>query len=90
VQAHYLRHHGFVRPGELDRAVLLLAQRGVPVDWVHGRFDAICPPQNSRAWAALGRRLAPQQVTLTEPLSGHLGTEPGMLASLRAVVRRQG
>lgn len=87
VQAHYLRHRGFVRPGELDRAVLLLAQRGVPVDWVHGRFDAICPPQNSRAWAALGARTAPPRAVLHPPPSGHLGHEPAMLAALRACVR---
>ena len=87
VQAHYLWHRGFVRPGELDRAVLLLAQRGVPVDWVHGRFDAICPPQNSRAWAALGARTAPPCATLHQPPSGHLGHEPTMLAALRACVR---
>jgi len=90
IQAHYLQHRGFVRPGALDGAVLGLARQGVSVDWVHGACDAVCPPANSRAWVALGRRLAPQQVTLTEPLSGHLGGEPGMLAALRAVVRRHG
>jgi proline iminopeptidase len=88
IQAHYLQHRGFVRPGALDGAVQGLARQGVLVDWVHGACDAVCPPAYSRAWAALGRRLAPQQVTLTEPLSGHLGAEPGMLAALRAVVRR--
>ena len=55
LQAHYPAHRGFVRPGELDAAVLALARHGVPVDWVHGRFDAICPPGNSRRWAAMGR-----------------------------------
>ena len=35
--------------------MLALARHGVPVDWVHGRFDAICPPGNSRRWAAMGR-----------------------------------
>ena len=90
IQAHYLQHRGFVRPGALDDAVLGLARQGVPVDWVHGACDAVCPPANSRVWAALGRRLAPLQVTLSGPLSGHLGAEPGMLAALRAVVRRPG
>ncbi|PKO65742.1 MAG: prolyl aminopeptidase [Betaproteobacteria bacterium HGW-Betaproteobacteria-16] len=90
IQAHYLQHRGFVRPGALDCAVLGLARLGIPVDWVHGACDAVCPPANSRTWAAMGRRLAPQRVTLTEPLSGHLGAEPGMLAALRAVVRRHG
>ena len=86
VQAHYLLHRGFVRPGELDRAVRTLAQRGAPVAWVHGRCDAICPPGNSRGWAALGQRLAPGSASLTMPLSGHLGHEPLMLAALRREV----
>lgn len=80
VQAHYLRHRGFVRPGGLDRAVQALAAQAVPVDWVHGRFDAVCPPANSRRWAAMTGRL-----TLTA--SGHLGHEPAMLAALRRTVR---
>jgi proline iminopeptidase len=80
VQAHYLRHRGFLRSGDLDRAVVALVGRGVPIDWVHGRCDAVCPPANSRRWAALGGRL-------TLPLSGHLGHEPDLLAALRARVR---
>lgn len=80
VQAHYLRHRGFLRPSDLDRAVLALARQGTPVDWVHGRFDAVCPPANSRRWAAMGGRL-------TLPLSGHLGHEPDLLATLRERVR---
>jgi len=80
VQGHYLRHRGFMRPAALDQAVHGLAAQGVPIDWVHGRFDAVCPPANSRRWARLGGRL-------TQPLSGHLGHEPDMLAALRARVR---
>ena len=82
LQAHYLRHRGFVRPGELDAAVLALARHGVPVDWVHGRFDAICPPGNSRRWAAMGRPHARLQLVA----SGHLGAEPAMLWALRYCV----
>ena len=82
LQAHYLRHRGFVRPGELDAAVLALARHGVPVDWVHGRFDAICPPGNSRRWAAMGRPHARLQLVA----SGHLGAEPAMLRALRYCV----
>lgn len=80
VQAHYLRHRGFLRPGDLDRAVLALARQGMPIAWVHGRVDAVCPPDNSRRWAAMGARLV-------LPLAGHLGHEPELLAALRAVVR---
>lgn len=81
VQAHYLRHRGFLRPEHLGRAVVALARRGVPVEWVHGRFDVICPPANSRRWAVAGGRL-------TQPPSGHLGHEPAMLAALQSAVRR--
>lgn len=84
IQAHYLLHRGFVRLPALDQAVRQLAAQGIPVDWVHGRFDAICPPANSRRWAAMG---LPGLASLQTPCSGHLGFEPGMLAALRATVR---
>ena len=87
IQAHYLRHAGFVRAGELDRGVLQAARHGLAVDWVHGRFDAICPPANSRRWAALGRA-ADGDVTHVESHSGHLSHEPDMLGALRKSVRR--
>ena len=86
LQAHYLRHHGFVRPGQLDQAVRQLALRGMGVDWVHGRFDAICPPANSRRWAALGQRLGQKNARLHLVASGHLGGEPAMLQALRYCV----
>ena len=82
LQAHYLRHHGFVRPGALDAAVLALARQGIGVDWVHGRFDAICPPGNSRRWAAMGRPHARLHLVA----GGHLGAEPAMLRALRYCV----
>lgn len=88
IQAHYLLHRGFVRPGALDRAVMALAHAGVPVDWVHGRHDAVCPRRNSERWAALGRRRAPATpVTLSLSSAGHLGHEPATLAALRLRVR---
>lgn len=87
IQAHYLRHRGFMKAAQLDRGVLQAARCGVPVDWVHGRFDAICPPANSRRWASLGRA-AGGEVVHVEPHSGHLGHEPDMLNQLRSRVRR--
>ncbi|MBV8248680.1 MAG: alpha/beta fold hydrolase [Comamonas sp.] len=81
VQAHYLQHRGFVRPGALDGAVRALAQQGVAVDWVHGRFDAICPPANSRRWARMGLA-AGAAVSLRLPSCGHLADEPAMRAAL--------
>lgn len=90
IQCHYLLHRGFVRPGDLDQAVRMLARAGVPVDWVHGRFDAICPPENSRRWAAMGGRQHAGAARLLEPFSGHLGHEPAMLRALRTSVRSGG
>ena len=91
IQARYLARRGFTRPGQLEQTVRELAQRGVPVDWVHGRFDAVCPPANSRRWLALGQATAREAGTRPPrahwPLAGHLGSEPALLNVLRTVVR---
>lgn len=91
IQARYLARRGFMRPGQLERVVRTLARRGVPLDWVHGRFDAVCPPANSRRWLALGQAVARDASTRPPhaqwPLAGHLGSEPALLKALRAVVR---
>lgn len=86
IQAHYLARRGFTSPAALEQAVRHIARQGVPVDWVHGRFDSICPPANSRRWAASGRRHGSAPVRLFTPHSGHLGGEPDMLRTLRAVL----
>lgn len=88
IQAHYLRHGGFLRPGALDRAVRSLALHGIPSDWVHGRFDAICPPANSRRWRLQSQGLQTDLARGHWPQAGHLGSEPAMLAALRQVVRQ--
>lgn len=88
VQAHYLSHAGFVRPGQLDAAVLALARHGVAVDWVHGRFDAICPPGNSARWVALGRK-AGGVVRHRRPASGHLAVEVGVAEAMRECINRE-
>lgn len=87
IQSHYLARRGFLSPGALDRAVRGLALAGRPVDWVHGAFDAVCPPRNSRRWQALMERLAPGVSSLTLTCAGHLGHEPQTLAALRKLVR---
>ena len=86
IQGHYLRHQGFVRPGGLDSAARSLAVRGIPSDWVHGRFDAICPPTNSRRWLAGQEALAPGLACGHWPLAGHLSSEPGVAEALARVV----
>lgn len=87
IQAHYLRHKGFVSAGGLDTAVRSLALNGIPIDWVHGRFDAVCPPANSRRWRAQQEALAADLARSHWPLAGHLSGEPGMREALTRVVQ---
>ena len=89
VQAHYLIKRGCVRPGALDQAVRTAAKAGVAIDWVHGRFDAVCPSANSVAWAAMAPD-DPGTSRLHLTRSGHFGTEADTLELLRRTVRRSG
>lgn len=89
IQAHYLRHKGFLRPGELNQAVRVAAQHGIPSDWVHGRFDAICPPSNSRQWLAQTQAWQPGLACGYTPVAGHLGSEPGIRAVLQRIVQNR-
>ncbi|MGH8832347.1 MAG: alpha/beta fold hydrolase [Polaromonas sp.] len=88
IQGHYLRHKGFVRAGGLDAAVRSLAVHGIPSDWVHGRFDAVCSPANSRRWLAQQEALEPGLARGHWPLGGHLASEPGIRETLRQVVQQ--
>ncbi|MBH2019459.1 alpha/beta fold hydrolase [Polaromonas sp.] len=89
IQSHYLRHKGFLRPGDLDRAVGTLARHGLPSDWVHGQFDAVCPPGNSRQWVGQSQALQPGLARAHWPVAGHLAGEPAMRAALRRAVKNQ-
>ena len=87
IQGHYLQHRGFVPAGGLNAAVRSLAVHGIASDWVHGRFDAVCPPSNSRRWPA---QQAPDKSALASrhwPLAGHLASEPAIRLTLAQVVR---
>ncbi|MBL0943010.1 MAG: alpha/beta fold hydrolase [Hydrogenophaga sp.] len=83
VQARLLRRRAGLRPGALQRAVIACARAGVAVHWVHGDFDAVCPPANSARGAALGRAHG-GPVRHTRVHSGHLAHEPAMARALRA------
>lgn len=83
IQAHYLRHRGFVTRHVLDSAVHVLAHHRLAVDWIHGRFDAVCPVTHSQRWAAMGAKIG-GPVRLHRPYCGHLASE----APMRAVVRQ--
>ena len=89
LQSHYLRHKGFLRPGDLDRAVRALAKQGLPSDWLHGQFDAVCPPGNSQRWVKQIQGLQPGLARGHWPVAGHLAGEPAMRTALRCVVQSQ-
>lgn len=86
IQSHYLRHLGFQKPGDLDRAVRDLASHGIPSDWVHGRFDAVCPTSNSQNWLAKTQALNTSLARGHWPIGGHLATEPGLRSVLEKVI----
>jgi proline iminopeptidase len=86
IQAHLLRRRAGLRAGALDRAVIAAARAGVPMHWLHGECDAVCPFDNSRRWAALARDHG-GPATLVRVHSGHLATEPAMARALRDAVR---
>ena len=87
VQAHYLRRRCFLPAGGLDSAVRSLATHGIPSDWVHGRFDAVCPVANSQRWWRQLELAAPGLARNHRPVAGHLSGEPGMHDCLAQVVR---
>lgn len=88
IQAHYLRRQGFLPAGGLDAAVRSLATHGIPSDWVHGRFDAVCPVSNSQRWWAQLESASPGLARSHWPVAGHLSGEPGMHVCLAKVVRQ--
>ncbi len=86
IQARVLQRRAGLRAGALDRAVMAIARSGVAVHWLHGHFDAVCPPHNSRRWAAMGVTQG-GAVRFTPVPAGHLAGEPAMAAALRQAVR---
>lgn len=81
VQLQYLKHRCRLHPAQLDVAVARLAAHGVDCDWLHGRFDKVCRPANSQAWA--GRQGQPAHLVC----AGHLSSEPALADALVAAVR---
>ena len=88
IQSHHLAHRCGLAPGQWQQALQSVADSGMAVSWVHGRFDAVCPPDNS---LASHRRLseragARSRLWLTQ--AGHLGTEPLNRLALREAISR--
>lgn len=86
IQAHYLSRGCWVAPGDWTRWLDRAAGAGMGVQWVQGRFDMVCPRGIAGAAHARWRSLAPTASRLHLVLGGHLGTDPGVLAALRACV----
>jgi len=91
IQAHYLARGCGLRPGNWSSWQRRLAQSGVRVDWVHGRHDPVCPPRVAlEGHARWGQHAAHGGLSRLHRVNGgHLGTDPAVLAALRACVQRR-
>ena len=95
IQSHLLARRCGLRPGDWDLALRAVAAHGIATTWVHGRYDAVCPPANSLASQrrlsslvqSLNPGLAPGGSRLVQTRAGHLGQEPGNLRALREALR---
>jgi proline iminopeptidase len=78
LEAHYIAHSFFLRPGQLlDEAWRL---SGIPGVIVQGRYDLLCPPVAAEAVAvAWGSQCRLRFVER----AGHAMTEPGIFEALR-------
>lgn len=90
VQAQLLRCRAGVAPGLLAAALPALARAVVPVDWVHGRFDAVCSAEWPRQWHLRLSHLPGGKSSWHWAAAGHLASEPGMQRRLRAVCGQSG
>jgi len=81
MEAHYIRHDFFLKPGQLLTDAGRFA--GIPGVIVQGRYDLLCPPKSafalSEAWPAC-------RLQLMEG-AGHCMTEPGVADAMAEAVR---
>jgi proline iminopeptidase len=80
IEAHYIRHHFFLRPGQLLDDAHRLA--GIPGAIIQGRYDLLCPPQNAHALAAAW----PEARLEILDTAGHAMTEPGVMDAMRRAI----
>lgn len=76
LENHYMRHHGWLEPGQLLRDADRL--RDIPTIIVQGRYDMCTPP--SAAWAL--KAVMPHADLRMVADGGHSVTEPGIAAGL--------
>jgi len=87
IQSHLLAHRCGLAPGQWHAALRVVAAHRIPVTWIHGRFDAVCPPGNSRAsHDSLSRLAGAGSSRLVLTPAGHLATEPANGRAIQAAV----
>lgn len=80
IEAHYIRHHFFLRPGQILDDAHRLA--GIPGTIIQGRYDLLCPPENAHALAAAW----PEARLDILDTAGHAMTEPGVMDAMRRAI----
>lgn len=76
IQLHYAMNHCFID----DRPILdsVAQMQDIPTIVIHGRYDLVCPLQQSwelkQAWPKIDLRIV--------PLAGHAAGEPGLIDAL--------
>jgi len=88
IQSHYLSRRCGVHSGDWDKALRTVANAAIGVQWVHGRYDTVCPPTNSTASHARLLRLQGGLSLLELTGAGHLGMEPANQQALRRALSR--
>jgi proline iminopeptidase len=87
VQAHYLKHGGFMAPTVWQQQLRRIAQAGIPCHWVHGTLDGVCPIRTSQQGHARLNRWHPGLSTFSAVVAGHLGIEAPIARALHTAVR---
>lgn len=88
IQSHYLSRRCGIHSGDWDNALRCVANASIGVQWVHGRYDTVCPPINSIASHARLLRLRGGVSQLELTGAGHLGLEPANQQALRRALAR--
>lgn len=81
VEAHYIRHDFFLKPGQLLGGAGKL--KGIPGIIVQGRYDLLCPPQNAHAL----KQVWPDCRLQFIENAGHCISEPGVAEAIANGVR---
>jgi proline iminopeptidase len=80
IEAHYIRNHFFLVPGQLLRDASRL--RGIPGVIVQGRYDLLCPPKAAHALSEAWETCRLEVIDK----AGHAITEPGVMEALSKAI----